>query len=143
MIPDVTQERVVSRDYTLVSAADGITAPFTSQTIPVHPTVGCVTFTNLQIRFGAWFSQIESKFMRELYLTTKQSQQHAYIPHLKEGDLRTNSVKSDANLICPRVPCSTPLRNSTGGSRSSMNDFKDETALKPVHCNSLIRNSHD
>jgi len=38
-IPDVTQARVVPHDDTLVSAADGITAPFTSQTSPVYPAV--------------------------------------------------------------------------------------------------------
>ena len=38
-IPDVTQERAVPHDDTLVSAADGITAPFTSQTSPGYPPV--------------------------------------------------------------------------------------------------------
>jgi len=52
-IPDVTQERVVPHDDTLVSVADGITAPFTSQTSPACPAVEKL----LHSRFLAGFSR--------------------------------------------------------------------------------------
>ena len=62
-IPDVTQERVVSHDDTLVSAADGMTAPFTSQTSPAYPAVE----KRLHSRFLAWLSQVNRKMMEKIY----------------------------------------------------------------------------